>query len=145
MGLSYIWREETIQQKTIEVLLLLFSCQVMSDSLWPHELHHARLPCTSLSPGVCSHLYSLSQWCHPTILSVVTPFSCPQSFPESGSFPMNKLFDIGASASASVHPMNIQDWGLIISYYWKNMKHKSLTLGILYSIFINLVLFLLFK
>ena len=116
-------------------------------TLWPYELQHTRLPCPSLSPGVCSNLRSLSQWFHPTILSFVTPFSCPQSFPESGSFPMSKLFvsggqSIGALASASVHPMNIQDWGLVISYYWKNMKHVSLTLGILYSIFINLVLFL---
>ena len=80
--------------------------------------------------------------CHPLLLHSI--------FPESGSFPMRRLFasggqNIGASALASVHPMNIQDWGLVISYYWKNMKHTSLTLGILYSIFINLVLFLLFK
>ena len=62
--------------------LLLFSCQVMSDSLRPHELQHTRLPCPSLSPWVCSNSCPLSQWCHPTILSSITPFSsCPQSFP----------------------------------------------------------------
>ena len=70
------------------MLLLLFSCKVVSDSLQPHELQHARLPCPSLSPGICSNSCPLSQWCHPTILSSVVPFSsCPQSFPASGFFP----------------------------------------------------------
>ena len=93
--------------------LLLFSCSVMSDSLWPHGLQHARLPCPSLSPRVCSNSCPLSWWCHPTISSSVTRFSsCPQSFPTSGSFPVNWFFEsdgqsIGASASASVLPMNI--------------------------------------
>ena len=88
----------------------------MSDSLWPHGLQHARLPCPSLSPGVCSNSCSLSWWCHPTISSSVIPFSsCSQSFPASESFPMSQLFtssghSIGASASASVLPMNIQGW-----------------------------------
>ena len=82
----------------------------MSDFLWPRGLQHPRLPCPSLSPGVCL----LSQWCHPTISSSVIPFSSwLQSFPALGSFPMNWLFSsgglsIGASASASVLPMNIQ-------------------------------------
>ena len=90
------------------MLLLLFSCKVVSDSLQPHELQHARLPCPSLSPGICSNSCPLSQWCHPTILSSVVPFSsCPQSFPASGSFPMSWLFSsggqsIGGSALASV-------------------------------------------
>ena len=88
----------------------------MSDSLWPQGLQYARLPCPSLSPGVCSNSCALSQWCHPTISSSVTPFcSCRQSFPASGSFPMSWLFawggqSIGASASKLVLPMNIQDW-----------------------------------
>jgi len=88
----------------------------MFDSLWPHGLQPARLPCPSLSPWVCSNSCPLNQWCHPTISSSVTPFSsCPQFFPASGSFPMNHLFvlggqNIGASASASVLPMNIQGW-----------------------------------
>ena len=79
----------------------------MSDSLWPHGLQHARLPCPSTSPRVCSNSCPLSQWCHPTILSSVTPFpSCLKSFPASGSFLMSQLFpsgcqSIGASASAS--------------------------------------------
>ena len=64
------------------LLLLLFSCPVMFDSLWPHGLQHARLPCPSLSPRVCSNLCPLSRWCHATISSSVTPFSsCPQFFP----------------------------------------------------------------
>ena len=75
--------------------LLLFSCSVLGPTLPPHELQHARLPCPSLSPGVCSDSYPLSQWCHPTILSSVPPFSsCPQSFPSSVSFPMSQLFGI---------------------------------------------------
>ena len=98
------------------MLLLLFSCQVMFDSLQPHGLQHARLPCPSLSPQACSNSYPLNQWYHPTISSSVAPFSsCPRSFPASGSFPVSKLFisggqSIGASALASVLPMNIQGW-----------------------------------
>ena len=81
-----------------------------------HELQHTRLPCPSPSPGVCSNSCPLSQWCHPTILSCVIPFSfCPQSFPVSGSFPITWPFSsagqsTGASASASVLPINIQGW-----------------------------------
>ena len=67
---------------------LLFSCQVMSDSLWPSGLQHARLPCPSPCSRVCSNSCPLSQWYHPTISSSVSPFSCPQSFPSSGSFLM---------------------------------------------------------
>ena len=100
-------------------LLLLFSCSVVSNSLQPHGLQHARLPCPSLFPGVCSNSSLLSQWCHPTITSSVTPFSsCPQSFPASGSFSSSWLFAsggqcIGTSASASVLPKNIQVLPLI--------------------------------
>ena len=89
---------------------LQFSRSVMSDSLWPHGLQHARPPCPSPTPRV--HPNS----CHPAILSSVIPFSsCPKSFPASGSFPMSKLFawggqSIGVSVSGSVLPMNIQDW-----------------------------------
>ena len=87
---------------------------VLSDSLQPYRLQHARLPCPSLPPRVCSN--SLSQWCYPIVSSSVIPlFPCLQSFPASGSFPMNWLFTsggqrIGASVSASVLPMNIQGW-----------------------------------
>ena len=88
----------------------------MFNSLQPQGLYHTRLPCTSLSPGVCSDSCPLSQWCYLTISPSATPFSiCLQSFPASGSFPMSWLFtsggqSIGASASASILPMNIQGW-----------------------------------
>ena len=84
---------------------LLFNCSVMSDSLWPHGLQHARLPCPSGSPGTCSNSCPLSWHCHSTFSSSVSPFSsCPQSSPASGSFPISWLFplsgqSIGASAS----------------------------------------------
>ena len=88
----------------------------MSDSLRPYGLQHARLPSPSLSPGISSNACPLSQWCHPTTSSSVISFSsCLQSFPASGSFPVSWLFpsggqSIGAPASASVLPMNIQGW-----------------------------------
>ena len=80
----------------------------MYDSLWPHEI---RLPYPWLSPWVCSNSCPLSQWCHPTISSSVTSFSCPQSFPASGSFPKSWLFasggqSIGVSFSFSISPSN---------------------------------------
>ena len=92
------------------------SVAVVSDSLWPHESQHARPPCPSPTPGVYSNSYPLSRWCHPTISCSVVPFSsCLQSLPASGSFPMSQLFawggqSIGVSASASVLPMNTQNW-----------------------------------
>ena len=91
-----------------------FSRSVTSNSLWPHRLQDARLPCPSPTPGACSNSCPSIQWCHPTILSSVVPFSsCLQSFPASGSLPMNQFFSSGGQsigASASVLPMNIQDW-----------------------------------
>ena len=87
-----------------------------SNCWWPHRLQQARLPCPLPSPGVCTNSCPLSQWCHPAISSSVSPFSpCPQSFPAAGSFPMSQLFlsggqSTGASASASILPMNIQSW-----------------------------------
>ena len=93
-----------------------FIHSVRSDSLWPHGLQHTRLPCPSSIPGACSNSCPASQWCHPTISSSVVPFSSHlQSFPASGSFPMSQFFpsggqSIGASASASVLSVNIQDW-----------------------------------
>ena len=101
------------------IMLFLFSCSVVSDSLWPYALQHIRPPCPSPSPGACSNSCPLSQWCHPTISSSVVPFfSCLQSFPTSGSFPVSQFFasggqSIGALASASVLPMNILDWFLL--------------------------------
>ena len=93
-----------------------FSCSVLSHSLWSHGLQHTRLLCPSPTPRACSNSCLSSWWCHLTISSSVVPFSSHlQSFPASASFPMNQLFtsgeqSIGASASASVPPMNIQDW-----------------------------------
>ena len=86
----------------------------MCSSLWPHGLQHARFPCPSLSPRVCSNSRPLSWWWHPSISSSVAPFfSCAQSFPASGSFPVSQFFtssgqSIWASTSAAVLPMNIQ-------------------------------------
>ena len=96
----------------------MFVVQSLSpaDSLRPHGLQHTRLPCPSLSPGICSNSFPSSWWCHPTISSSVVPFSsCLQFCPASRSFPVSQLFtsgdqNIGASASASVLPMNIQGW-----------------------------------
>ena len=93
-----------------------FSRSVVSNSLWPDESQHTRPPCPSPTPGVHSNSGPSSQWCHPAISSSVVPFSSyPQSLPASGSFPMSWLFasggqSIGASDSASVLPMIIQDW-----------------------------------
>ena len=104
---------------SVEPCSVQFSRSVMSEYLWPHGLQHARLPCPSPDPRVYSNSCPLSQWCHPTISSSVIPFSsCLQSFPASGSFPVSQKAwffasggqSIGASASASVLPMNIQDW-----------------------------------
>ena len=101
---------------TMFFFFILFSCSVMSNSLQLHGLQHTRLPCPSPSPGACSNSCPLSRWCHPAILLSAIPFLfCLQSFPASGYFPMNQLFALGgqsirASVSASIFPMNIQDW-----------------------------------
>ena len=104
------------ETRTVNKVLLLFNLSVMSNSLWPHGLQHAMPPCPSPSPRVYSNPCPLSRWCHPTIsFSVISFSSCLRSFPASGSFPVSQLFasggqSIGASASASVLPMNIQGW-----------------------------------
>ena len=99
-------------------LKLQYFCYLMGRaySLEPHGLQHARLHCPSPTPRVCSNSCPLSRWCHPIISFSVIPFSsCLQSFPASGSFPVSQFFasggqSIGVSASASLLPMNIQDW-----------------------------------
>ena len=107
-----------------------FSCSVVSNSLWPHALQHARLSCPSLTPGAYSNSCPLSGWCHPTISSSVIPFSsCLQSFPASGSFQMSQFFtsggqSIGVSASASVLPMYIQDWFPLGLTGWISLQSK---------------------
>ena len=96
--------------------LIQFSCSIMSDSLQPHGLQDARLSCLWPTPGACSNSCQSSRWCHPTVSSSVIPLSsCLQSFPPSRSFPVSQFFascdqSIGASVSASVLLMNIQDW-----------------------------------
>ena len=90
---------------------LQFSRSVVSNSLQPHGLQHARPPCPSPTLGVYSDSCPLRRWCHPTISSSVVPFSsCPESFPVSGSFPMSQFFTSGGQTLASVLPVNIQDW-----------------------------------
>ena len=104
------------KKQTAYFMLLLLSCSVVSDSLQPNGLQHARPSCPSPSPGVCQSSCPFHQWCHPAISSSDTLFSfCPQSFPASWTFPVSHLFtsddqNTGASASASVLPVNIQGW-----------------------------------
>ena len=153
MKLCYINRISPFQ----EYYVTLFSsvhCSVMSDYLQPHGLQHTRFPCPSPTPRACSNSCPLSQGYHPTISSSVVPFSSLlQSFAASGSFPKSKFFtlgcqSIGASASASVLPVNIQDWfplgwtGLIsllskgLSRVFSNTPLKSIyspSLSFLYS------------
>ena len=108
-----------------------FSRSVVSDSLQPHEPQHARPPCPSPNPRVYSNPCPLSWWCHPAISSPVVPFSsCPQSLPASGSFPMSQLFEwggqsTGVSASASVLPMNTQDWSPLGWTGWISLQSKD--------------------
>ena len=111
---------------------MFFSCQVMSDSLWPRGLQHTRLPCLSLSPGACSNSCPSSRWCHPVISSFAAPFSFSlQSFPASRSLPVSGLFpsggqSTGASASASVLQMSIQSWFFKGWLFWSlNCKRLS--------------------
>ena len=110
-----------------------FSCSVMSDSLRSHESQHTRPPCPSPSPGVHSNSCPSSRWCHPAISSSVVPSSsCPQSLPAPGSFPMSQLFawgsqSIGVSASASVLPMNTQDWSPLGWTGWLSLQSKGLS------------------
>ena len=105
----------------------------MSDSLWPHGPQHARAPCPSTTTRVYSNSCPLSWWCHPTISFSVVPFSfCLQSFPASGSFQMSQFFtsgsqSIGVSASASVLPMNIQDWSPLGWTGWLSLQSKGLS------------------
>ena len=109
-----------------------FNCSVMSDSLRPHELQHARPPCPSPTPGVHSNSCASSRWCHPAISSSVVPFSsCSQSLPASGSFPVSQLFtwggqSTGVSALASFLPMNTQGWSPLEWTGWISLQSKGL-------------------
>ena len=109
-----------------------FSHSVVSDSLQPHGLQHTRTSCASTTPGACSNSCPLSWWCHPTISSSAVPFSRLQSFPASGSFQISQFFTsggqrIGVSASASVLPMNIQDWFPLGLTGWISLQSKGLS------------------
>ena len=114
------------------LLLLLFSCPVVSDSLWPCGLQHAKVPCPSLSPGVCSNSCAYSQWCHRTISSSVSPF--PPAFNLSqnqGLFQWvsssHQVANTEVSASASVLPMNIQDWFPLGLTGWISLQSEGLS------------------
>ena len=110
-----------------------FSRSVLSDSLRPHGLQHARPPCPSPTPRVYPNSCPWTQWCYPTISSSVVPFyACPQSFPASRSFQMSQLFtsggqSIGASVSASVLPMNTQNWFPLGWTGWISLQSKGLS------------------
>ena len=109
---KFIYHKSTIEWHVCNQIQ--FSCSVISDSLQPHGLQHAKFPCPLPTPRAYSNSCPSSWWCHPTISSSVVPFfSCLQSFPASGSFLINQLFATGGQsigASASVLPMNIRDW-----------------------------------
>ena len=109
-----------------------FSQSVMSDSLHLHKLQHAKFPCPPSTPGAFSNSCPLGQWCHPTISSDFPFSSHLQSFPASGSFLLSQFFasggqNIGASASASVFPMNIQDWFILWLTGWITLQSKILS------------------
>ena len=127
------WKEHVCHAWEPQQSSVQFSCSVVSNSLWPHGLQHARPPCPSPTPEAYSNSCSLSQWCHPTIASSVVPFSSHlQSFPASGSFQMGQFFASGdqsirGSASASVLPMNIQDWFPLGWTGWISLLFKGLS------------------
>ena len=131
--LHVLWCSQKRKREIQEVCscAVQFSRSVVSDSLRPHGLQHARPSCPSPTPGVYSNSCPSSQWCHPTISSSV-PFSLLQSFPASGSFQMSQLFisgdqSIGVSLSTSVLPMNIQDWFPLGWIGWMSLQSKGLS------------------
>ena len=129
-GINKTMKTKSIIPKTASVQ---FSRSVVSDSLRPHESQHTRPPCPSPTPRVYSNSCPLSRWCHSAISSSVLPFSsCPQSLPASGSFPVSQLFSsggqsIGVSASASVLPINTQDWSPLGWTGWISLQSKGLS------------------
>ena len=126
-----VWKNEFISSP-FEIDSVHFIHSVVSDSLWPHGLQLARLPCPLPIPRVCSNSRPSSCWCHPTISSSVIPFSsCIQSFPASGSFPVSQFLASGGqslavSASASVLAMNTQDWFPLGWTGWISLQSKGL-------------------
>ena len=131
--MSKVLRFRTPLIEDINGISVQFSHSVMSNSLWPHELQHAKLLCPSPTPGVYSNSCPSSRWCHPAISSSVVPFSsCSQSLPASESFSMSQLFTWGGqsirvSALASVLPINTQDWSLLEWTGWISLQSKRLS------------------
>ena len=125
-----------LKYTSVSFNLVQFSRSVLSDC-WPHEQQHARSPCPSPTPRIYPNPCPLSHWCHPTISPSVIPFSyCLQSFPSSGSFQMSQLFasggqSIGILASASVLPMNTQDWSPLGWTGWISLQSKGLSKSLL--------------
>ena len=126
------WNSKSTLVKVIFCEKKQFSLVAQScPTLWCHELQHARPPCSSPTPGVYSNSCLSSQWCHPAISSSVIPSSsCSQSLPASGSFPMSQLFtlgsqSIGLSISASVLPMNTQDWSPLGWIGWISLSPRD--------------------
>ena len=123
----------TISPENKNIPSVQFSHSVVSDSFRSHELQHARLSCPSAIPRVYSNSCPSSRWCHQSISFSVVPFSsCLQPFPASGSFPMSQFFtsggqSIGVSASASILPMNIQDWSPLGWAGWISLQSKGLS------------------
>ena len=130
---SWTWLKRLSSNSSLVCMSVQYSHSVVSDYLRPHEPQHARPPCPSPTPGVHPNPCPLNQWCHPTISSSVFPFSsCPQSFPVSGSFPMSQLFSsggqsIGVLVSASVLPINTQDWSPLRWTGWISLQSKGLS------------------
>ena len=123
----------SLKAERIKFSSVQFSRSVLSDSLQPNELQHARPPCSSPTPGVHSNSCPSSRWCHPVISSSVVPFSsCLQSLPASESFPMSQLFawggqSTGVSTLASILPMNTQDWSPLEWTGWISLQSKALS------------------
>ena len=129
-----VWIFLMCTHKMIHISVQFSSVQSLSCVwLWPHGLQHARPPCPSPTPEAYSNSCPLSQWCHPTISSSVIPFSsCLHSFPASGSFPVSQFFasggqSIGDSTSATVLPMNTQDWSPLGWTGWISLQSKGLS------------------
>ena len=135
LSMRFFWRNESgvtcFALRGTTTCSVQFNCSVVSNSLQPQGLQHNRPPCPLPTPGVYSNSCPLSQWDHPAISSSVVPFfSCLQSFPASGSFQRNQVSasggqSIGVSASASVLPMNIQDWFPVRWTRWISLQSKD--------------------
>ena len=131
---QHLWpMDQEVNLTKVDISSVQFSCSVMSDSLWPHVSQHARPPCPSPTSRVYSNPCPSSWWCHPGISSSVIPFSsCPQTLLGSGSFPVSQPFtwggqSTGVSASASVLPMNTQDWSPLRWTVWISLQSKGLS------------------